>query len=108
MTTIKLVRSQMPSLARQVGLTPEVVLYCREVGLVRETASEADLAELRRVRRLKALGVNLAGIEIILRMRRRLLQMQAEMDEVTKEMEEMQSEFELDMRRLRQQMARDI
>jgi DNA-binding transcriptional MerR regulator len=60
------------------------------------------------VRRLKALGVNLAGIEIILRMRRRLLQMQAEMDEVTKEMEEMQSEFELDMRRLRQQMARDI
>jgi DNA-binding transcriptional MerR regulator len=107
MTSIKLIRSQIPSLARRVGLSPKVVLHCWEAGLVRETATEADLAELRRVRRLKALGVNLAGVEIILRMRRRLLQMQSEMEQITSEMEELQSEFERDLLELRQRLGRD-
>jgi DNA-binding transcriptional MerR regulator len=71
-------------LARRVGLDPDVIEYCWEAELVQPAATEYDLAELRRVRRLQALGVNLAGIEIILRMRRRLLAMQAEMDRVEK------------------------
>lgn len=72
-------------LARRVGLTPDVIEYCWEVGLVEPAATDYDLAELRRVRRLQALGVNLAGVEIILRMRRRLLAMQAEMDRLAGE-----------------------
>jgi hypothetical protein len=41
--------------------------------LVSEPLSESDLAELRRIRRLRELGVNLAGIEVILHMRQRIL-----------------------------------
>jgi DNA-binding transcriptional MerR regulator len=43
-----------------------------------EPLSADDFRELRRIRRLQELGVNWAGIEIILNMRRRLLAMQAE------------------------------
>lgn len=41
-----------------------------EAGLVEENLSETALCELRRVRRLMSLGVNLHGVEIIMRMRR--------------------------------------
>jgi len=40
--------------------------------------TEAELAELRRIRRLTDLGVNLAGVEIILNMRRQIEALQAE------------------------------
>jgi hypothetical protein len=40
--------------------------------------TEDDLAEPRRVRRLTELEVNLAGVEIIVRMRRRMVELQAE------------------------------
>ena len=49
--------------------------------MVRQPLTGEDLAELRRVRRLRELGVNLAGIEIILRMRRRILAMEAELSQ---------------------------
>ena len=45
--------------------------------------SAADIDEIARVTRLaRDLGVNLAGIEIILKMRRRLLDMQARLEEL--------------------------
>ena len=47
-------------------------------GLVNETLSEADLEDLCRVRRLTDLGINLAGVEAILRMRRRIEELQAQ------------------------------
>jgi MerR family transcriptional regulator/heat shock protein HspR len=44
--------------------------------------SEADLARLRQIRRLqKDLGVNLAGVEVILHMYARLEALQRELDE---------------------------
>jgi hypothetical protein len=49
-------------------------------GLVNEALTEAELAELRRIRRLTGLGVNLSGVEIILRMRRQIEELKAEMD----------------------------
>lgn len=65
--------------ARRAGVETAVVRHCVEVGLVNEKLIEDDLAELRRVRRLTALGVNLPGAEIILRMRRRIEELQAEL-----------------------------
>ena len=44
-----------------------------------EVLTETDLAELRRIRRLTDLGINLTGVEIILRMRRQIEELQAEM-----------------------------
>lgn len=65
--------------ARRSGLDVYVVRHCVEVGLMEEKLTERDLVELRRVRRLLTLGINLAGIEVILRMRRRIQELQAEL-----------------------------
>jgi MerR family transcriptional regulator/heat shock protein HspR len=65
--------------ARRTGMEPHIIRHCVQLGLVSERLTEADLVELRRVRRLTNLGVNLAGVEIILRMRRRIEELQAEM-----------------------------
>jgi DNA-binding transcriptional MerR regulator len=65
--------------AQQAGIEVYVVRHCVEVGLLETDLTEQDLAELRRIRRLMTLGVNLAGIEVILRMRRRIQELQAEL-----------------------------
>jgi hypothetical protein len=64
---------------RQTGLSPQVVEECVERRLIREPLTDADLLELRRIRRLRELGVNIQGIEIILRMRHRIQVLQAEL-----------------------------
>jgi MerR family transcriptional regulator/heat shock protein HspR len=66
--------------ARQSGVTSHTVRRYVRRGLVRTPLTESSLAELRRIRRLTDLGVNLAGVEIILRMRRRIEHLQAEVD----------------------------
>ena len=48
--------------------------------IIIETMTEADLVELRRIRRLGELGVNMSGIEIILRMRRRVEALRSEIE----------------------------
>lgn len=65
--------------ARRAAVDGQVVQYCVEVGLMKERLNDADLRELRRVRRLMSLGVNLEGAEIILRMRRRIQELEAEL-----------------------------
>ena len=62
---------------RSSGLSQRQVRECLVRSLVQEPLTEDDLAELRRIRRLLELGINLPGIEVILRMRRRLLAMNA-------------------------------
>jgi DNA-binding transcriptional MerR regulator len=64
--------------AQQAGVEVYVVRHCVKVGLVEERLTEQDLAELRRVRRLMTLGINLPGAEVVLRMRRRIRELQAE------------------------------
>ena len=66
--------------ARRCGVASYTVRRYIRRGLVSETLTEAELAELRRIRRLTGLGVNLAGVEIILRMRRRIEELQADVD----------------------------
>jgi MerR family transcriptional regulator/heat shock protein HspR len=66
--------------ARRSGVTSHTVRRYARRGLVRTPLTEASLAELRRIRRLTDLGVNLAGVEIILRMRWRIEDLQAEVD----------------------------
>jgi hypothetical protein len=73
------VRITVTIAARRAGLEPQVVRHCVQVGLVDETLTEDELIELRRVRRLIDLGVNLEGVEIILRMRRRIVALQEDL-----------------------------
>jgi MerR family transcriptional regulator/heat shock protein HspR len=55
----------------------------RTVGRTRMYSAE-DLEDVRRIQRLtRDLGVNLAGVEIILNMRRQMVAMQEELEELT-------------------------
>ena len=61
-------------------VSPRTVRIYQQFGLIHSVLTVDEIAELRRVRRLTSLGVNLAGVEIILRMRRRIEHLQAEID----------------------------
>jgi MerR family transcriptional regulator/heat shock protein HspR len=65
--------------ARRTGLSPRTVRRYVRRGLVDEALTETDLAELRRIRRLTDLGINIAGIEAILRMRSRIEELEAQL-----------------------------
>ena len=66
--------------AHRAGISASTVRRYVRRGLVNEALTEADLAKLRRIRRLTDLGINLAGVEAILRMRKRIKALQAEIE----------------------------
>ncbi len=72
-------------------LHPQTLRMYEKKGLIRPGRTEGrtrmfsadDVEEIARLIRLtRDLGVNLAGVEIILKMRRRMLDMQAQMEEL--------------------------
>lgn len=78
--------------AEMVKIHPQTLRMYEKKGLIRPSRSEGktrmyspeDVEEIARVTRLaRDLGVNLAGIEIILKMRRRMLDMQARIEELS-------------------------
>lgn len=84
------------AVARRLGLRPQTIfIYVRE-GLLRARyehgspcLEEEDVEELGRIVRLRRdLGINLAGIEVILQMRQTILEMQARLRSLTEEMEQ--------------------
>jgi DNA-binding transcriptional MerR regulator len=99
---------EVTAFARRLGLSPDAVYYCLEVELVSQTLADSDLAELRRVRRLLDLEVNLAGVEIILRMRQQMRAMQAQLEAMAAEMNAVQRHFENQIRELERRLAREI
>lgn len=89
--------------AQMVELHPQTLRYYERIGLVvparspgnMRLYSQNDIERLQRICRLTGdLGVNLAGVEVILRLTETIEQLQAEM-------EEMQASFEDEARRLR-------
>src|SRR5260370_1298471 len=83
---------RMGGVAEMVKIDPQTLGMYEKKGLIRPSRTEGktrmysaeDVEEIARVTRLaRDLGVNLAGIEIILKMRRRMLDMQARIEELT-------------------------
>jgi len=77
--------------ADMLKLHPQTLRMYEKKGLIRPSRtvgrtrmySPEDVEEIARVTRLaRDLGVNLAGIEIILKMRRRMLDMQAQIEDL--------------------------
>jgi len=77
--------------ARMVGMHQQTLRYYERAGLVqpsrsrgkRRLYSPADIERVKEIQRLIAdLGVNLAGVDVIFRMRERMLQMESEMEEL--------------------------
>ena len=82
--------------ARIVGVQTYTLRYYEKIGIIRpyrsqgniRLYSERDVAQLRRVKTLMDdLGVNLAGIEVILRMIKRITELQCHIEELESEAE---------------------
>ena len=89
--------------AKLVNLHPQTLRYYERLGLVQPTRSSGnvrlysprDISRLRKIVRLTdELGLNLAGVEVIMRMSERMRELQ-------RQMEMMQTEFEMEIQRLR-------
>jgi MerR family transcriptional regulator/heat shock protein HspR len=86
--------------ARLVGVHQQTLRYYERAGLVepRRTVgnirmySNNDLARVRHAQRLiEELGVNLAGVDVILRMRKQMEALQAELAAVRRELDRLRS-----------------
>jgi MerR family transcriptional regulator/heat shock protein HspR len=86
--------------ARMVDLHPQTLRYYERVGLLlphrskgnRRLYSPRDIERLQAITRLvDDLGVNLAGVEVIFNMRRKISEMQKEME---RDREELETEIE--------------
>lgn len=77
--------------AEMVGVHPQTLRFYEKKGLLRPSRTEGrtrmysadDVEELARLLRLtRDLGVNLAGVEIIIKMRRRMVDMQKQIEDL--------------------------
>jgi MerR family transcriptional regulator/heat shock protein HspR len=81
--------------ARLVGVKTYTLRYYERIGIIEPSRSqgnirlysERDITQLRRVKTLMDdLGVNLAGVEVILRMVQRMSELQHQMEEMETEL----------------------
>jgi len=84
--------------ARLVGVQTHTLRYYERVGIIEPSRSkgnirlysERDIDILRRVKTLMDdLGINLAGVEVVLRMSERMLEMQREFESMQIELEKL-------------------
>jgi len=89
--------------ARMVGMHQQTLRYYERVGLIEPSRSRgnirlyspADIGRLRQIQRLiNDLGVNLAGVEVIMRMNQRMQEMDAEIERLRAQVEECQALLE--------------
>jgi MerR family transcriptional regulator/heat shock protein HspR len=80
--------------ARMVGVQTHTLRYYERIGIIEPSRSggnirlysDIDIARLRRVKTLMDdLGVNLAGIEVVLRMAQRVTELQRRVEELESE-----------------------
>jgi MerR family transcriptional regulator/heat shock protein HspR len=81
--------------ARMVGVRTHTLRYYEKIGIVEPSRSrgnirlysESDIAQLRRVKTLmEDLGVNLAGVEVIMRIMQRMVELQGQVQELEDEL----------------------
>jgi MerR family transcriptional regulator, heat shock protein HspR len=93
--------------AKLVNLHPQTLRYYDKIGLIQPDRTEGrirlysprDIRKLRKIARLtEDLGVNLAGVEVILNMTNRIRELQRELDQVRRE-------SQVEIRALRQRIA---
>jgi len=90
--------------ARILGTQTHTLRYYEKIGIIEPSRSqgnirlysERDVAQLRRVKTLMDdLGVNLAGIEVVLRMAQRMNELQQEMEELEAEVKRLREVSDL-------------
>jgi MerR family transcriptional regulator/heat shock protein HspR len=87
--------------ARMIGVPTHTLRYYEKVGIMEPSRSrgnirlysDSDIAHLKRVRTLMDdLGVNLAGVEVILRMAKRMNELQQYIEGLESEVERLKGE----------------
>ena len=87
--------------AKMVGVQTYTLRYYEKVGIIDPSRSpgnirlysERDIARLKQVKTLMGdLGVNLAGVEVVLRLAQRMTEVQRHMEELESELERMRDE----------------
>jgi len=87
--------------ARILGIQSHTLRYYERIGIIQPSRSrgnirlysESDIAQLRRVKTLmEDLGVNLAGVEVVLRMGQHMTELQRRMEELEAEVERLRQE----------------
>jgi len=82
--------------ARMLGMHAQTLRYYERMGIIAPSRSrgrirlysQADISRLRQIQRLiNDLGVNLAGAEVILRLNKRIRQMEEQMEELRAELQ---------------------
>ena len=80
--------------ARILGIQTHTLRYYEKIGIIEPSRSqgnirlysERDMAQLRRVKTLMDdLGVNLAGVEVILRITQRMVELQSQVEKLEEE-----------------------
>jgi len=95
-------------IAHRAGLGSRLLVQCVERRLLPSRGPDWDreaYAVACRVRRLTSLGVNMQGVEMVLHMRRRILEMQRELAALRAEMEDLHCAQEREIARLMRQLA---
>jgi MerR family transcriptional regulator/heat shock protein HspR len=83
--------------ARMIGVHAQTLRYYERMGLIEPSRSQGNIRlysmrDIERVRRVKSLmndlGVNLAGVEVILRLAERMAEMEQRIHQLESEIEE--------------------
>ena len=91
--------------ARMLGVKTHTLRYYESIGVIQPSRSrgntrlysDRDIDQLRRVRALMdELGVNLAGVSVILRMAQRMEELQLKLEDMNSELRRRQAEETLD------------
>jgi len=84
--------------ARMVGVQTHTLRYYERVGIIEPSRSrgnirlysERDIARLRRVKTLMDdMGVNLAGVEVIIKIMQQMLELQSQVQELESELDKL-------------------
>ena len=88
--------------ARMIGIHAQTLRYYERVGMVTPSRSQGNIRlysdnDVEKIRRIKSLiddlGVNLAGVEVIIRMTQRMIEMQHQMEQVEAELRRLREEI---------------
>jgi len=101
---------------QMIGLHPQTLRHYERIGLIRPHRAEAkkgqgirmysakDLERIALIKRwIEEFGVNLAGVEVMLKMQEHMEQMRAESE---RELEQLRDQYESEIRRLKDALVR--
>src|SRR5262249_11426002 len=98
-------------IARQCGVSTDTLIEWVREQLVMPGEQQWDdeaIETVRRIRRLTTLGVNTAGVQMLVYMSRQVIQHQAEVTRIQQEMDELRRFHEQEIARLMRQLSREL